>query len=255
MVIQQTWIDPQDVVKLDKDSVHIWRADLERSDSATKKYPGLLSLDERERAERFYFAVDRDRFIARRAILRCLLSEYLNNCAPEQIQFEYSAYGKPRLVEQSNSGRVYFNLSHSNGKALFAVSRQDMLGIDIEFMRDDRDLLAIAATAFSSYELQQLRSLPENLQKEAFFNGWTRKEAFIKATGKGLSFPLKNFDVSLVPDDSVKILRVAGVPEETFSWQLEDLPVEAGYKAALAVRIERRDMRFFLWNFPGLLHG
>jgi 4'-phosphopantetheinyl transferase len=249
LALKQNWIDPLDDVQLDEESVHVWRASLDQDDRVTNDYLELLSRDERERAERFHFPVDRNRFITRRGILRRLLSRF-SHCAPDQIQFVYSNYGKPRLVEQINTGWVAFNLSHSNGKALFAVSRQDMLGIDIEFMRDDRDLLSIASAAFSSHELEQLRALPENLQKEAFFSCWTRKEAFIKATGKGLSFPLKNFDVSLLPGERVAISRVEGHPETLFSWQLEDLPVEAGFKAALAVRIARKNLKIFLWNYP-----
>jgi 4'-phosphopantetheinyl transferase len=249
LALQQVWIDLQNDVQLDDDSVHIWRANLDQDDRVMNDYLNLLSLDERERAGRFYFSLDRNRFVVRRGILRCLLSAYLH-CAPERIKFEYSAFGKPSLVEQTDGGRVCFNLSHSNGKGLFVISRQDMLGIDIEFMRDDRDLLSIASAAFSTHELGQLRTLPENLQKEAFFSCWTRKEAFIKATGKGLSFPLKNFDVSLAPGDSVQILRVEGLPEESFAWQLEELPVEEGYKAALAIRIERKNLHIHLWNYP-----
>lgn len=248
MALKLNWIDPQDDIQLDENSVHIWRANLDQADWVTNNYLRLLSHDERERAERFHFPVDRNRFITRRGILRRLLSRFVH-CAPDQLMFEYSDYGKPRLVEQFNPGCVAFNLSHSNGKALFVVSQQEMLGIDIEFMRDDRDLLSIAAAAFSCHELEQLRALPENLQKEAFFSCWTRKEAFIKATGKGLSFPLKNFDVSLLPGDRFKILRVVGLPEEKFTWQLEDLPVEKGYKAALAVGIEKMFKQILLWNY------
>ncbi len=249
--MEQNWIDPQDDIQLDENSVHIWRANLDQDNWVTNNYLRLLSHDERKRAERFHFSVDRNRFITRRGIIRCLLSRFIH-CAPEQVLFEYSEYGKPRLVEQTNPGCVVFNLSHSNGKALFTVARHDLLGIDIEFMRDDRDLLSIAAAVFSSHELQQLCALPENQQKEAFFACWTRKEAFIKAIGKGLSFPLKDFDVSLAPGERAKILRVEGLPEEKLSWQLKDLPVEDGYKAALVIGIEKKHVHFHLWNYREL---
>lgn len=247
MVFSKTWNDPQGMVKLNDDEVHVWRAAVDLDEKDILNNLRLLSPDEREQADRFHFLKDRTRFIARRGTLRSLLSRYIH-CPPEQIHFEYSAFGKPEVGKSLNPEHIFFNLSHSNGIALFAISRQAMMGIDIEYMRVDVDLSAIAATAFSTCELEQMQALPDEFRMEAFYNCWTRKEAFIKATGKGLSFPLKSFDVSL-SNTMPKILQIEGCPEASFSWQLEDLTVEPGYKAALAVRREKKDLEISLWNY------
>jgi len=207
----------------------------------------LLSADERERAERFHFANDRAHFIAARALLRTLLGRYLD-LPPRHLSFSYSPYGKPALAGEGEGRALRFNVSHSHGVALYAFARGREVGVDVEYVRPDVVGESIAERCFSAQEVATLRSLPAEVQPRAFFNCWTRKEAFIKARGEGLSFPLDQFEVALDPKEPAALISIGGDRREASRWSLQALPVEEGYVAALAVeghgwRLERRILR------------
>lgn len=211
--------------------VHVWRATLDRPPQVTERMLRLLSADERERAARFHFARDRSRFIVGRAVLRTLLARYLG-AAPEELAFQYGEFRKPALP-----GGPAFNLSHSGAVALYAFSAYTEVGIDVEL--DDADFASerIAERFFSPAEVQALRSLPLQQQPRAFLSCWTRKEAFIKARGDGLSLPLDSFDVTLAPELPAALLRTAWCSDEARHWQMQDISDrKAGYVAAVAVR-------------------
>ncbi|HEV8015714.1 MAG TPA: 4'-phosphopantetheinyl transferase superfamily protein [Stellaceae bacterium] len=183
--------------------VHVVWADLDRAAAtALPRWREILSPDETARAERYRFARDRNRYVTRRGILRLLLARRLDR-APAALRFDANAYGKPLLI----GGGCEFNLSHSRGLALFALGTDVAIGCDIEF--HDRDFLAenIPERCFSSAELDELRATPAEAQMAAFFNGWTRKEAYIKARGLGMSLALDSFDVSLAPDERPALHR------------------------------------------------
>jgi len=183
--------------------VHVVWADLDRAATAAlPRWREILSQDENARAARFRFARDRNRYIARRGILRLLLARQLDR-APAALRFGANAYGKPLLI----GGGCEFNLSQSRGLALFALGADIAIGCDIEF--HDRGFLAenIPERFFSPAELDELRAAPAEAQIIAFFNGWTRKEAYIKARGLGMSLPLDSFDVSLAPDERPPLHR------------------------------------------------
>ena len=219
--------------------VHIWRADLDAF-AMTLSADDFLAQDERKRAMQFHFERDRRRFRAARQILRLLLSRYLEVDAGE-LEFQYSAHGKPELRGRQADSEVTFNVSHSDSSAFFAFTLSRAVGIDVEQLRADIEVCEIAKRFFSESEQAALRGLAEHLQHQAFFACWTRKEAFVKAKGEGLSLPLHQFDVSLTPGQPAEILGTRPDAEERHRWSLWDLDAGSGYAAALVV--EGNDVR------------
>jgi 4'-phosphopantetheinyl transferase len=213
--------------------VHLWRVDLQALSADELRWHELLSSDELTRAARFHFARDRQHFVASRALLRTILAGYLDTL-PDRITFFYSAKEKPALQHEHGSD-ITFNVSHSGGIALMGFTRDRQIGVDIEQVRPDLDLEAIARRFFSPDEQKQLSVVPEEEQAEAFFRCWTRKEAYIKATGDGLSLPLSQFDVALRPTESSSLLATRPDPLEAGRWSLKEVPGGAGYVAALCV--------------------
>jgi 4'-phosphopantetheinyl transferase len=206
-----------------------------------------LSEDEQARAERFYFQIDRERFIVARGALREILGVYLNRAA-KSVLFCYGPHGKPVLAQDPGGNTIHFNMSHSHGVALYAVTRGREVGIDLEFIRESLEVEQLAERFFSQREIATLRGLPVSLRKHAFFLCWTRKEAYIKARGEGLSLPLEQFDVSLIPGEPAALLRTQGDPDETLRWSLQELGVDPGYVSALAV--EGRGWSLSCWQWP-----
>lgn len=220
---------------LTTDDVHVWRIALEVADPLLARLREILADDERQRADRFYFEKDRRHFTAARGAMRILLSSYLSR-RPQDVRFAYSNYGKPRLTDADNTSDLRFNLTHSHDLALLAVTRGRDLGVDVERLRDmERDGEPLAERFFSPRETAVLRSLPPELRREAFFHCWTRKEAYIKANGKGLSLPLDQFDVSLHPNEPAALLATQHDPQEAQRWSLRCLLPCEGYVGALAV--------------------
>ena len=219
---------------LPEDEVQIWRVDLEAIRAAEPRWQALLSSDESTRASRFHFPVDCQRFVATRALLRTILGGYLAT-DPKRLNFFYSKKEKPSLGPPNDSVDVTFNVSHSGGIALLAFARRKEIGIDVEQVREDFDVEAIARRFFSAREQEQLAALPNDEKFEAFFRCWTRKEAYIKATGDGLSIPLHQFDVSIAPGHSNALLSTRPDNSEAALWSLREIPAGPGYVAALCV--------------------
>jgi 4'-phosphopantetheinyl transferase len=194
----------------------------------------ILSPDERHRAARFHFAKDRNQFIEARAALRLLLSRYLE-LSPRELTFSFGSHGKPALAQELSNNGLRFNLSRRHGLALIAFTCDREIGVDVELIRADLSLFEVAEVSFSENELATWRTLPTSLQVQGFYNCWTRKEAYIKARGEGLSFPLKQFDVSLAPGEPARLIEVRGDASEAARWALHELPVSDEYVAALAV--------------------
>jgi 4'-phosphopantetheinyl transferase len=238
------WQLPNTDLVLPRHEVHVWRARLDQPQSLTGFFASLAP-DEKGRAARFHFQRDREHFIIARGLLRALLSRYLN-VRPADLSFSYSAHGKPFLVSQ-HGGVVRFNVSHSHGLALLAFTQGRDLGVDVEQIRPEVAGEQIAERFFSACEVAALRALPASQQAEAFFNCWTRKEAYIKARGEGLSLPLHQFDVSLAPGEPAALLRTRISANEASRWSMIELAPGASYKAALVV--ERRDWQLRCWQW------
>jgi 4'-phosphopantetheinyl transferase len=191
----------------------------------------MLSPDEVERASRFRFEDDRSRFIASRSILRQPLSLYVA-CEPESISLEYNPWGKPALAARFADSDIRFNLSHSHGVVAYAMARGREVGVDIEMLRPNFATGRIAERFFSRTEVESLRSLPREHQARAFFVCWTRKEAYIKALGRGLSIDLASFDVSLRPEERLALPRCV----DATRWSLEAFQPCNGYVGAIGVQ-------------------
>jgi len=229
------WKIPLPDLQLSKGDIHIWRADLDLPITGFQKLYQTLSIDERVRAERFHFEKDRRRFIVGRGTLRTILGCYLN-VEPSRLQFCYGKNGKPALADTFGKGVILFNMSDSEGLALYAFTRDHEIGVDIEHIRDIPEMDQIAERFFSARENAVFRSLPESKKREAFFNCWTRKEAFIKAKGEGLGLGLDQFEVSLAPGERAALLSTNGDPQEASRWSLRELDPGPGFTAALAVQ-------------------
>lgn len=226
--------------------VHVWRVRLDAPWS--NNFDLALSADDRERAARFRFEGDRHRFSIARASLRQILGRYLKTNA-SSLQFETGAFGKPGVIDVQNNLDLRFNLSHSHQLALIAVARGREVGVDVEFMRADFANDEVAEHFFSPVEVKQLVRMPAELKTRSFFNCWTRKEAYIKARGEGLSHPLDQFDVSFAPNAPAALLDNRLDPTEVSRWSLEELFPHPAYAAALTV--EGNFSRLLLWDFQG----
>jgi len=227
-----------------QNEVHIWRAPLDVPWSWT--FDEALSLDDRTRADRFKFEADRRKFCAARASLRLILSRYLG-VKPGRIQLETGEFGKPFIADQNVGQGLRFNLSHSHQLALISITRDREVGVDIEFMRSDFVTDEIATHFFSDSEVEEFRTVPPTQRTRAFFNVWTRKEAYIKARGEGLYCPLDQFDVSVAPDRPAMLMESRVDPGDAQRWNFND--IFAGDRYAATVAVEKNLSRLLLWDF------
>jgi 4'-phosphopantetheinyl transferase len=235
MNITDSGFEIESPLPLPEDEVQLWRVDLEAIGADESRWQRVLSSDERARASHFHFSRDRQRFVASRALLRTILAGYLST-DPNGLSFSYSQKEKPSLGRAHADSGVTFNVSHSAGIALLAFTRRREIGVDVEQVRRDSDLNAIARRFFSAHEQSELAALSAEEKVEAFFRCWTRKEAYIKATGDGLSLPLSQFDVSLASEEKNALLATRPDASEAQRWLLREIPGGPGYIAALCVR-------------------
>lgn len=194
----------------------------------------LLSAQERERADRFVFKPDRNRFVVARAGLRHLLGERLG-LAPESVQFSYGKFGKPALVNQPDGADLRFNVSHSRDLVLYALSDGREIGVDVEAIAAMEDRDDVATHCFSKAEQDAYLALAESDRTKGFFNCWTRKEALVKAIGDGLSIPLDGFDVTLTPGEPAKILSLGSTPGHECGWEMHAFTPKPGFAAAVVI--------------------
>ena len=218
---------------LEPSLVHVVRIGLDADESSLHELRSLLSSDEAARAARYKVELPRRHFIICRAILRRLLASCLA-CDPRGVEFEYGAHGKPALCQSTHSGQdVRFSVSHSSDQALIAVARGRQVGVDIERIDPTVRILKLANRFFSPREAQELAGLPSCDQPGGFYKGWTCKEAYLKGTGFGLSFPLNHFSVSLNPHQPARLIEVVDQPSELTRWRLLSLDHSPDFAAAL----------------------
>lgn len=234
-------------IELPAGVVDVWQASLDPPAGAIDGLAHLLSTDERNRADRFRFAHLRRRFIVGRGLLRTLLGRYVQR-APEQLVFDYGPRGKPKLIAAAGDS-IEFNLAHTDDAAIFAFAWGRRVGIDIERMRQLDDLELLARHNFAPVEVQTWIRLPASQQAAAFFACWTRKEAFIKATGEGLARPLDSFTVTLAPHDPARLVAIDGDADAARRWRLIDLELMPPYWGAVAA--EGADWRLRTQPEPG----
>jgi 4'-phosphopantetheinyl transferase len=213
--------------------IHVWRASLEDEHHA-HTLESFLSTDEIARANRFRFPEHRRRFVIARGILRQLMGAYLA-IEPRQVTFTYSAQGKPGL-DVCHGSDLLFNVSHSDDIAALAFTIAHNIGVDVEMIRHNVDVDEIPRRFFSSAEQRALAELNAADKYQGFFNCWTRKEAYIKALGSGLSLPLRDFDVALRPGEPARLLATRPDPDLASRWHMASL--DFGKSCAAAVVVE-----------------
>jgi 4'-phosphopantetheinyl transferase len=233
------WIEPRGWPALAAGEVHVWLAHVPSARGRLAQLAALLSEDERERAARFRFELHRERSQIARGMLRFLLGQYIG-CEARALTFCYNPHGKPELKERG----WHFNTSHSGDYAAVAITRVAATGVDIEQIRLDAvHSDAIAQRHFAPGEQQQLSAIPQAGRAEAFFQFWTRKEAFVKARGDGLFSGLDRFEVSL---NGAALLSVAGQPAT--NWWISSLPIVPGYAGAVVVNTATCTPKFWRWT-------
>jgi 4'-phosphopantetheinyl transferase len=240
------WHRPRGDYGLPPDEVHVWRAILDQPQDCIARFMRVLSLDERARADKFHFEADRKRHIIGRGLSRRLLGHCLGRPANE-LKFEYNEFGKPSLAAGLYPP-LQFNVSHSGELVLVALTLGRALGIDVERMQRDMAKEEIAARFFSPNECRALAALAPDMQCAAFFACWTRKEAYLKARGDGLSLPLDGFDVAFAPGEEPRLLETRHDPAEARRWTMHAFNPGHGCKAALAV--EGVEWKLKCWDWP-----
>jgi len=238
------WPVPPAEIALPAGEVHLWAARLDQPEEMLRQFEGLLSEDESRRAQRFRFGSLRNHYIAGRGTLRMVLARYLRAEATA-FSLTYQARGKPQLAPPWNACGVEFNVSHTHELAVYAFTRGREIGIDVECVRPMPNAEELLERFFSPLEVQQWRQMPAERQLSAFFQGWTRKESWLKAVGSGLSFPLNQFCVTL--DDPARVLSIRGDAHEAAQWWLESCPPSDGYVATVAMRGQATAVR--KWRF------
>jgi len=213
-------------------SVHVWATSLQVSPDRVTEFAASLAPEERERAARFHFPIHRDRFIAGRGLLRKLLGRYLG-MEPRSLQFTYGPQGKPALTR--SAGLFHFNVAHSEDLLLIALTESGVVGVDVEQVRTLSDFEELVARFFSPNECSRFRSLPVEQKPAAFFNLWTRKEAWLKATGEGITHLLNQVEVSFLPAKPARLVRLPKVYRNSTSWSLYELAPRPGFAGALAI--------------------
>lgn len=243
------WLHPSSKPILTSDRVHLWRANLDLAASPIERLATLLSADEIARANRFRFAIHRQRFIAARGILRLLLGHYLQT-TPDDIEFKYSERGKPSLSESNQDSRLQFNLSHSQEYALFGFTYNHTIGVDLEYIRKISDAVNIARRFFSEREYKLIAEAADWEQPIKFCQLWTAKEAYLKAVGTGLTGSLSSVEVALDRARFPKLQAIDREPSAVANWSLYPCFPTTDYLGAVAIEapLARHQIDYWHWH-------
>lgn len=252
MVISEaSWCSPPEKLMLNENEVHVWRVVVDLQVAHVLLLEQTLAAHERVRATQFRFLKDRTRFIIVRGLLRAILGRYVAK-EPSVLQFCYSHHGKPSLASETEYG-VHFNVTHSHELALYAVTRDRDIGIDLEYIHKDIAYEHIAESFFSPYELRMLYTAgSDERRREVFFRCWTRKEAYLKARGLGLLLDWRTFDVVSTQEPLAMIVRtrerMQENQQENMSWSLYDLSPGLGYVGAFALEGRSPHLEYWQWS-------
>ena len=217
--------------------IHVWHAELEVGPKQLESLYGLLDRQEQDRALQFKVRVPRDEFVVSHAFVRLALGKYLH-VDPRDVQFRVSSNGKPELI---GNGPLRFNLSHTHNAAVLAITRNRPVGVDVERIREDLDCMKLAERFFSTKEVNWLRSQPRTEMAKSFYGCWTAKEAYMKATGTGLSAPLAGFSVIPTNYEDLR-LEISDRPDHSKTWSMWQLDVGENLRCALAVQEAGTDL-------------
>ncbi|ELS01320.1 phosphopantetheine--protein transferase [Xenococcus sp. PCC 7305] len=233
---KRNWHHPPEKLTLLNNEIHLWRADLDLSKVLIKKLAHSLSEDEITRAHRFRFQEHCDRFIAGRGILRQLLANYLQ-IPSDRVVFEYSDRGKPHLASSLNLNNLQFNISHSQNLALYAFTNQRIIGADLEYIKDNVDHCQLAKRFFTNQELQLINNSKAEKQKTIFFQLWTAKEAFLKATGDGLAgLALDAVEFTLNQNGNLSLVTIKKTHHTRPHWLIDNFIPQDNFVATIAVK-------------------
>lgn len=225
-------------------TVHIWVIDLNITEDEISFLKNVLSEDEIIKASKFRFQKDKNCSIITRGALRILSSKYLD-LKPEDIVFEYGEFGKPDFKMNT---KLKFNISHSGDMAIIGFVLHDDIGVDIEHMKSDFDVLDIASNYFSNSEIDSLKKLPIENYVKGFYRCWTLKESFIKAKSLGLSFPLDSFSVSIDSDEETELLETKWSKKEKDLWKLFTFYPKENYIGAVSIKGKIKSINYYTFN-------
>jgi len=228
------------IPELSNDSINVITVALDLEEEQIQQLLKLLTKAEKERASRFKFEKHQRGYSVARGSLRKILAGQLK-LKPEELDLIYTKTGKPLISENQNKKNILFNLSHSNELAVIALTLNKPVGIDLEYLTDKKDLLGLAKRFFTNKEYEIISSLAKDKQNEAFYRAWTRKEAYLKATGEGIS-GIEKVEVSVLEKEPPKILNT---PSETGDWSLYNIQTPNSYIASLAVQGKEHKIKQF----------
>jgi 4'-phosphopantetheinyl transferase len=247
------WRSPAGHAALSEHEIHVWGSPLDVAPAVRQAFAAFLSEEERTRATRFRFELHRNRFVVGRGLLRAILGRCLH-VAPAGVEFTYGPQGKPHLSRRFGPSGIHFNLAHSEGLALLAVTTSGPVGIDVEKIRTIGWAGELANRCFSPHEREMFAEYAPRDRERAFFDLWTRKEAVLKATGAGIAQSLHQIEISPRSRDVALVLAVSGDADRAESWSLHDLVPAPEYAAAVAIRASGVSLRCW-WLDEHLLAG
>ncbi|MBN2040683.1 MAG: 4'-phosphopantetheinyl transferase superfamily protein [Spirochaetes bacterium] len=243
--LPKIWKTPEMPAILKGNEAHIWLVEINKQVRELDYYASILTSDEKKRSSRFVFEKDRNRDIINRAVLRLLLSKYIK-IDPGRINYNYNKFNKPELSHPVNN-ELKFNLSHSGNLIIYAFSLRREIGIDIEKKRELNDADGIISRFCSEQEKSEYFSYPAEERGNIFISCWTRKEAYIKARGEGLAFPLNNFTMTLAPDKSPALMHVKDEKAEEKRWSFYNIIVPDDYNSTLAIEGNNIKLLYYKW--------
>lgn len=237
------WRVPLGQPALSEEGIHVWVSRLDVAPGVSAVFGASLSEGEQMRAKQFRFRQHQSRFIAGRGLLRAIVSRYLQ-VEPARVEFKYNLHGKPELTRPFDGSGIHFNLAHSEDLALLAVTKIGPVGIDVERIRVNRDARELVNWFCSPRERELFENLAAHEKQLAFFNLWTRKEAFLKATGEGITQLLSQIEVAFRPGEPARFIAVSGDSEKASRWSVHDLSPASDFAAAVAIQAKNVRLRF-----------